>query len=357
MRKKSQAAGGLCEWIINIIKYYDVVVQVEPKRKSLREAEEQLREADKRKMKAEMLVAELEDRLRNLIAEYEEAMAEKDAVMAEAHRCQTKLDMAQRLVGALSANGVIWEQTVETAGVEIVVIPGDTLIACSFAAYTGVFTREYRELITSKLMAYLREHEVSLSEEPDPLMVLSTEAEQARWCSKGLPTDRVSLENGAIMTNSERWCLIIDPQTQGIVWVKNQEATNKLMVTRMGHAKMVQVFEQAIDSGRSVLLENMGESIDAVLMPVIARNTMKRGGKRVLKLGDKEIRYNDKFRLFMQTKLSNPHYPPEIQAECTVINFTVTEQGLEEQLLFLVVKLERPDLARLKAELIQQQNE
>jgi len=357
MRKKSQAAGGLCEWIINIIKYYDVVVQVEPKKKSLKEAEDQLQEAYDRQKGAQMLVSELEERLRSLISEYDKAIAEKHAVMAEAERCQTKLDMAQRLVGALSANGVIWEQTVETAGEEIAVIPGDTLIACAFAAYSGVFTREYRDVVTTKLMAFLKERAVALSEEPDPLMVLSTEAEQARWCSKGLPTDRVSLENGAIMTNSERWCLIIDPQTQGIVWVKNQEAVNKLMITRMGHAKMLQTFEQAIDAGRSVLIENMGESIDAVLMPVIARNTLKRGGKRVLKLGDKEIKYNDKFRLFMQTKLSNPHYPPEIQAECTVINFTVTEQGLEEQLLFLVIKLERPDLARLKAELIQQQNE
>ena len=59
----------------------------------------------------------------------------------------------------------------------------------------------------------------------------------------------------------------------------------------------------------------------------------------------------------MQTKLSNPHYPPEIQAECTIINFTVTEDGLEDQLLFLVVKLERPDLAKKKSELIKQQNE
>ena len=68
--------------------------------------------------------------------------------------------------------------------------------------------------------------------------------------------------------------------------------------------------------------------------------------KRVLKLGEKEIVLNPNFRMFMQTKLSNPHYPPEIQAECTIINFTVTEAGLEDQLLFLVVRLERPDLAK-----------
>merc|ERR1711975_178300 len=103
--------------------------------------------------------------------------------------------------------------------------------------------------------------------------------------------------------------------------------------------------------------ENMGEGVDAVLGPVISRNTIKRGNKRVLKLGDKEINLHSNFKLFMQTKLSNPHYPPEIQAECTIINFTVTEAGLEDQLLFLVVRLERPDLARTKSELIQQQNE
>ncbi|CAK9027352.1 unnamed protein product [Durusdinium trenchii] len=159
------------------------------------------------------------------------------------------------------------------------------------------------------------------------------------------------------MTCSERWCLIIDPQMQGIVWIKTKEADNNLQVTRMGSPRMVQVFEQSIEAGHPVLVENMLETVDAVLQPVIARNTLKRGTKRVLKLGEKEIAYNPNFKLFMQTKLSNPHYPPEIQAECTVINFTVTEQGLEDQLLFLVVKLERPDLARIKSELIQQQNE
>merc|ERR1712193_311349 len=101
----------------------------------------------------------------------------------------------------------------------------------------------------------------------------------------------------------------------------------------------------------------MGEGVDAVLGPVVSRNTFKRGNKRVLKLGDKEITLHKDFKLFMQTKLSNPHYPPEIQAECTIINFTVTEAGLEDQLLFLVVRLERPDLARTKSELIMQQNE
>merc|ERR1711881_803264 len=125
----------------------------------------------------------------------------------------------------------------------------------------------------------------------------------------------------------------------------------------MGQKKLVPTFEVSIDQGKSVLIENMAEKIDAALSPVISRTTIKRGNKRVVKLGDKEIVLSPAFRLFMQTKLSNPHYPPEIQAECTIINFTVTEEGLEDQLLMLVVKLERPDLAKKKNELITQQNE
>lgn len=55
--------------------------------------------------------------------------------------------------------------------------------------------------------------------------------------------------------------------------------------------------------------------------------------------------------------MPNPHYSPEIQAQTTLINFTVTIDGLEDQLLALVVSEERPDLEELKASLMRQQNE
>ena len=76
------------------------------------------------------------------------------------------------------------------------------------------------------------------------------------------------------------------------------------------------------------------------------------GRSLYVKLGDKDVEYNKNFKLILHTKLSNPHYPPEIQAETTLINFTVTESGLEDQLLALVVNKERPDLEETKTQLI-----
>lgn len=69
---------------------------------------------------------------------------------------------------------------------------------------------------------------------------------------------------------------------------------------------------------------------------------------RFIKIGDKECEYNPKFRLILHTKLANPHYQPELQAQATLINFTVTRDGLEDQLLAAVVSMERPDLEQLK---------
>jgi ATP-binding dynein motor region len=99
-----------------------------------------------------------------------------------------------------------------------------------------------------------------------------------------------------------------------------------LQVVRMGADTTVGVMERAMEAGHSVLIENMGESVDAVLLPIITRSTVKKGRNLFVKLGDKDVEYNRNFKLFMHTKLSNPHYPPEIQAETTLINFTVTEK-------------------------------
>jgi len=106
-----------------------------------------------------------------------------------------------------------------------------------------------------------------------------------------------------------------------------------------------------------MLIENMGESIDAVLMPIVQRATFKRGTRLFIKLGEEEVEYNPAFMLYLHTKLSNPEYPPEIQAEATLVNFMVTPGGLEDQLLALVVRKERPDLASQRAAIIQQSNQ
>lgn len=89
-----------------------------------------------------------------------------------------------------------------------------------------------------------------------------------------------------------------------------------------------------------------------MLEPVLGKAFIKRGSQVLLKIGDKEVDYNADFRLYITTKLGNPHYTPEISTKALILNFAVKEQGLEAQLLNTVVKFERPDLDAQKNELV-----
>ena len=362
IKMKNSAAAGLCSWVINIVMYRDIVVTVEPKRQLLREANERLDAATVKLEAVKAQVAQLQATLDKLTIEFDKANAEKQAAIDLVENGQRRLDLAKRLTNALADENVRWAEGIETLSKERTLLIGDVLIASAFISYIGPFTKKYREdLVTKQFLPFLETaangERVPMSATPNPRYILTNEAEIAMWNSEGLPADQVSTENACIVTNTARWPLMIDPQLQGITWIREKEKARNLVILRLGQKNMLRSLLDAIEAGRPVLIENMGERIDAVLNPVIARQTIKKGGKQCLQLGDREVEFHKDFRLYLHTKLSNPHYPPEVQAETALVNFTVTELGLEDQLLAMAVQKERPDLAQLRQELITQQNQ
>jgi dynein heavy chain len=81
-----------------------------------------------------------------------------------------------------------------------------------------------------------------------------------------------------------------------------------------------------------------------MLDPLLSKQFVKKGKILNVKIGTEDIEIMPSFKLYLQTKLINPHYKPETAAQCTIINFIVTESGLEDQLLAMVVRVEKPDL-------------
>lgn len=73
-----------------------------------------------------------------------------------------------------------------------------------------------------------------------------------------------------------------------------------------------------------------------------------------IRLGDSNVNYDHNFNFFMTTKMPNPHYIPEICIKVTLINFTVTFEGLQQQLLGDVVIAEKPETERAKDRIVLQ---
>merc|ERR1711988_54961 len=130
------------------------------------------------------------------------------------------------------------------------------------------------------------------------------------------------------------------------------EAVNKLAVIKLSQGDFLRTLENSIAFGTPVLLENVGEELDPSLEPLLLKQIFKKGGVNVLNLGGKEIEYADNFRFYITTKLPNPHYLPEVSVKVTLLNFMITAEGLEDQLLGTVVAEERPDLQEQKNKLV-----
>uniref|UniRef100_A0A2K6N2V0 Dynein axonemal heavy chain 17 n=1 Tax=Rhinopithecus bieti TaxID=61621 RepID=A0A2K6N2V0_RHIBE len=357
IRSKSTAAAGLCSWCINIVRFYEVYCDVAPKRQALEEANAELAEAQEKLSRIKNKIAELNANLSNLTSAFEKATAEKIKCQQEADATNRVILLANRLVGGLASENVRWAESVENFRSQGVTLCGDVLLISAFVSYVGYFTKKYRnELMEKFWIPYIHNLKVPIpiTNGLDPLSLLTDDADVATWNNQGLPSDRMSTENATILCNTERWPLIVDAQLQGIKWIKNKYSS-ELKAIRLGQKSYLDVIEQAISEGDTLLIENIGETVDPVLDPLLGRNTIKKG--KYIKIGDKEVEYHPKFRLILHTKYFNPHYKPEMQAQCTLINFLVTRDGLEDQLLAAVVAKERPDLEQLKANLTKSQNE
>ncbi|KAM3184981.1 hypothetical protein ACTXT7_007293 [Hymenolepis weldensis] len=357
IKKKSLAAAGLCAWVINILKFHDVYLEVKPKRDALDAANKELRQATDKLQALQDKVHALEASLNKLTGELRAATEEKLRCQKMADETAFTLDLANRLVNGFASEKVRWAQEVENLYKLKETVAGDVLFTTSFISYFGYLSASFRDdLMEKRIRPFLDQQKVQIPRRQniDPIKILIDDAVVASWNNNGLPSDRMSTENATILTFCERWPLTVDPQLQAIKWIKNMYGDD-LVITRLSKKGYIDEIINAIQNGQVVLIENIGETLDPILDPVIGRVSIQKG--KAMLIGDKEISYNPNFRLILHTKLANPHYQPELQAQTTIINFTVTRSSLEDQLLAVVVSKERPDLEKLKSDLTKQQNE
>merc|ERR1719453_1832054 len=164
------------------------------------------------------------------------------------------------------------------------------------------------------------------------------------------PNDQLSIDNGIILDNSRRWPLMIDPQMQANKWVRVTWG-DKLKILRL-NMNYARELENCIQFGNPVLLENIAETIDAMLDPLLQKATFKQGNIERIRLGDNTIDWSKDFKLYLTTKLPNPHYAPEICVAVTILNFMATLEGLQDQMLGIVVAKEEPDIEEKRVNLV-----
>ncbi|KAK5609612.1 Dynein heavy chain 2, axonemal [Crenichthys baileyi] len=312
--KVSLAAKSLCMWVRAMEVYGRIYREVEPKRVQLKAATSQLAEKEAALANAQKKLQEVAEKLNELQKQHAEKLAMKESLRKKSHEMELKLDRADKLVTGLAGERVRWEERVTGLEENMGYLVGDCLLAASFLSYMGPFLSNYRDELLAIWMKEVLGSEIQCAPGFSFAEFLSKPTVVRNWNIQGLPSDAFSTENGVIITRGNRWPLIVDPQGQAVKWIKNMEMERGLKLIDFQMPDYLRVLENAMQFGNPVLLQNVQEELDPSLNPVLNKSLTRIGGRLLLKLGDKE--------------------------------------GLEAQLLGIVVRKERPELEQQKDSLV-----
>ncbi|GCB61248.1 hypothetical protein scyTo_0012880 [Scyliorhinus torazame] len=213
------------------------------------------------------------------------------------------MEAASALIDGLSGEKIRWTEQCKEFKAQITRLVGDVLLATGFLSYSGPFNQTFRDILLRVIWeAELQRRRIPYTDNLNIITFLVDQAMIGEWNLQGLPSDDLSVQNGIIVTKATRYPLLIDPQTQGKTWIKRKEKNNELQV----------------------------------------------------KVGDKETDVMAGFMFYITTKLPNPAYTPEISAKTSIIDFTVTIKGLENQLLGRVILTEKQELEAERVQLIEE---
>ena len=305
---------------------------------------------------------------------------------ARYRKCEAGLARAQALTDKLREERERWKSDLDDLTPQYNRLIGDLLLAAGVITYLGPFTVELRGHVLEQCqkLCLAKQLPMTCAANGDATVFSLQRAlcdlDGVRSPSlEFLPSDSRSIDNAFIVTSTqERWPLMIDPQRIANDWLRSKykssanagasesvgssgsgggdgdtDGGTRLVVVDPTRPDLHRRLEEAINFGRPALFEKVKERFDAVLVPLVERRYYKQGGVQCLRLGDKSIEVGSGFVLYLTSVLPNPHYPPELQANVSLIDFTATPAGLEEQLLNLVVAAEKPESERQRASLME----
>ncbi|XP_063254253.1 dynein axonemal heavy chain 5-like isoform X3 [Prinia subflava] len=345
---------GLCSWTQAMAYFYGINKEVLPLKANLALQEGRLAAAQMELNSAQNQLDEKQKELDEVQAMYDAAMKEKQALLDDAEACRRKMNNATALIEGLGGEKLRWTASSKNFQNQIINLVGNVLLATGFLSYSGPFNQEYRNLLLQLWKKEMDNSKIPYSKNLNLTGMLVDNATVGEWNLQGLPNDDLSIQNGIIVTKASRYPLLIDPQSQGKIWIKNKEKNNGLQVTAMNHKFFRSHIEDCLSLGRPLLIEDIGEELDPALDNILEKNFIKFGSAYKVKVGDKEVDLTKGFTLYMTTKVANPVYTPEISARTTVIDFTVTMKGLEDQLLGRVILTEKQELEAERIKLMEQ---
>ena len=349
-------AGLLAEWIESTVMCADISNQMEPMKKLIKErnAKKEVIEKEFEEIKAEK--ESLEKSIIELKKNYDQSMIESNNIKNELEQVKQKVERSEKLLSNLTSEKNRWSEQMEEFKNHINNLLGDTFLSSSFLAYIGFYDAFYRKYLREKGKYILQENNIIFSHDLDEVEWLTKPNDKVEWQKCSLPSDNICTENATILQRFNRYPLIIDPAGQATEFIKLYYNSKKLNTTSFTDNNFLKTLESALRFGYPILVQDV-EKIDPIMNSLLNKEIHKQGGRNLIRIGDQEIDFSVSFNMFMVTRDSSCHFTPDLCSRVTFLNFTITPSSLQNQILDMILKSERPEVNKAKEDLVKAQRE
>uniref|UniRef100_A0A8D9AKK0 Dynein heavy chain 10, axonemal n=1 Tax=Cacopsylla melanoneura TaxID=428564 RepID=A0A8D9AKK0_9HEMI len=340
--KTGTTVGVLRHFVEALLEYCYAGNMVEQKTNAVATLELKLNEKNAVLTERNREVEQIEALLKELEMKYEGATSDKLQLEQATDLMTQRSLVAEKLITGFGREKLRWTEELASLETNQNRLIGACLLSAGFLCYGPVFSLEFRHrMMYEDWQSHIVKLSIPIGSNFRVEQELSNEVTIIKWNSRGLPQDELSIQNGILVSRGRLCPLCIDPQNQASSWIKQKE--NGLQILYFSNPDFISSLETCIASGTPVLFQDV-DYVDPVIENLLDKKIHHDQGRSYVSLGDKEIDHHPNFRLYLTTRLTDSSFDPRIYTKTTLIDWSVTIQGLEDHLLARVVQQDHPDL-------------
>ncbi len=349
-KRASVAAEPLATWVVANIKFSVVLEKIQPLENEQNELSANLDKSEAKIQKIGKVLVQLDKKVKDMRDEFEVLTTDAAKLKIEVEKQEETIAAAENLVGKLEGEHKRWSAQVQDLTQELELLPMRALLAAAFITYLSQMPEDMRRTMLNMWMEAVQVEEFNLRQ------FLSTESTLLLWKGEGLPSDDLSIENALVILEGDLCPYLVDPSQRATEWLCKHLKDQRLEVISQHDANFTTALELAVRFGKTLIIQEM-DGVEPLLYPLLRKDLLSQGPRFVVQLGDKQIDYNESFKIYLTTRDPNPEIPPEAASIITKVNFTTTRAGLSAQLLAATIQNEKPDLEQRKSELLKTEEE
>ena len=365
LKSISRACESLAKWVKAIDIYDRVIHVIKPKKKKLLEAESELSSLVDSVYNKKRELQIITDKLQGLSDNFAAISKEKKDLEDSIFRARQKVDRAEKLLRGLETEKERWKTAFKFEAEAEVTAVGDAVLAAAFIVYLSGMTRDQRDACMAEWRHFMKwQTQIDFSDPFDVVKAASTQLETQTWLVAGLPPEKIHLENAVILTNSNRFCFMVDPDSTGCDFLKKLYKQKKIMLIaeqdELEGGLLIQI-KKNISRGRPVLMEDveMRKLTDPLIQTIIIKDLERTVDGMFMKIGEDEIEFHASFSLFMSRK-EYMELPRVTYSHVCLINWKSEaydaderKQGIDEAIRFQEKAKKEKQLLELEDQLLE----